>query len=154
MNFSSYIEENLREKLEEMKDSFPKAVVENANLYFLYVVNQQCDEYKKLVVPLKNGVFNKESLLAEIIKNRNNGGRRFNATGIYSYGFNVDDLATFMEEGDKGITEFKQVESMTFEPSIDYFQHHNSIFIFLSNEKNKNTKKTTMVPRRKTIKNL
>ena len=152
MNFSSYIDENIREKLDEMKDSFQKTIVENINLYFLYSVNQQCDEYKKIVVSLKNGILNKDVLLAEIIKNRNDGGRRFNVTGIYSYNFDTD-LATFMEEGDKGLTELNQVDSIIFKPSIDYFQHHNSVFIFLSNEKNKHTKKTTMVPRRKTIKN-
>ena len=148
MNFSSYMDE----KLEEMKDTFTKATVENINLYFLYVVNQHCEEYKKIVVPLKNGTLNKDVLLAEIIKNRTSGGRRFNATGIYSYGFDVEDLATFMDEGDNGLVEYKDVDSMVFKPSIDYFKHHNSVFIFFSNEKNKHTKKSNGAPKKRTLK--
>ena len=153
MNFSSYIEENIREKLEELKDTFSTSMVENINIYFLYVINQQCEEYKKIVVSLKNGVLSKDTLLAEIIKNRNDGGRRFNVTGIYTYGFDTD-LATFMEQGDKGLTELKEVESITFLPSVDYFQHHNSVFIFFSNEKNKHTKKTTTGPKKRTLKTV
>ena len=152
MNFSSFIEENIREKIQEC--SFEKKEVDNINLYFLYIVNHQCDEYTKTAVSLKNGVLNKDTLLAKIIQNRNYGGRRFNVTGIYSYGFDIDDLATFMEEGDKGITELKEVGQIIFNPSVDYFQQHNSVFIFLSNEKNKHTKKSVMVPRKKTIKSV
>jgi len=152
MNVLSYVEDNIQEKLNELKDNFEKGIVENVNLYFLYVVNQQCDEYQHEVVSLNNGVLQKDNLLAEIIKHRNEGGRRFNVTGIYKYGFDTDDLVQFMEEGDKGLIEFKEVENITFEPSIDYYQHHNSVFIFLSNEKNKYTKKMIGNPRKKTLK--
>ena len=148
MNFSSYIDE----KLEEMKDQFQKVIVEHINIYFLYVVNQQCEEYKKIVITLKNGTLNKDVLLAEIIKHRTSGGRRFNATGIYKYGFDTEDLATFVNEGDNGFIEYKDVENIDFNLTTDYFQHHNSLFIFLSNEKNKHTKKSQFTPKRKTLK--
>ena len=68
MNFSSYVEENIREEIEKHLDSFTKVTPEYVNIYFLYVVNNQCDEYAKEVVPLKNGVLTKEDILAEIVK--------------------------------------------------------------------------------------
>ena len=151
MNFSSYVEENIREEIEKHLDSFTKVTPEYVNIYFLYVVNNQCDEYAKEVVPLKNGVLAKDDLLAEIVKKRNDG-RRFNISGVYSYNFNVDDLADFVEKGDKGFIQHNSVDAIPYTESIDYFQHHNSLFIFLTNEKNKHTKKSTIVPKRKTLK--
>jgi hypothetical protein len=153
MNFSSYVEENIREEIEKYKDSFNKTMPEYVNIYFLYVINNQCDEYAKEVVPLKQGVLVKEDLLAEIVKKRNDG-RRFNIAGVYSYNFNVDDLATFVEQGDAGFTHHTNIDSIPYMQSVDYFQHHNSLFIFLTNEKNKHTKKSTIVPKRKTLKSL
>jgi len=151
MNFSSFVEENIREEIEKHKDNFNKITPEFVNIYFLYVVNNQCDEYAKEVVSLKNGILAKEDLLAEIVKKRNDG-RRFNISGVYSYNFNVDDLAGFVENGDAGFTQHTNVDAIEYSASIDYFQHHNSLFIFLSNEKNKNTKKTNIVPKRRTLK--
>jgi len=153
MNFSSYVEENIREEIEKHKNTFNKIMPEYVNIYFLYVVNNQCDEYAKEVVALKQGVLTKEDLLAEIVKKRNDG-RRFNISGVYSYNFNVDDLATFVEQGDSGFTLHTNVDAINYSQSVDYFQHHNSLFIFLTNEKNKHTRKSTIVPKRKTLKSV
>ena len=120
-------------------------------MYFFYVINNQCDEYIKEVIPLDQGVLTKESLLAEIVKKRNEG-RRFNISGMYGYHFNVDDLASFVENGDKGLHEYTEMEAINYNPSVDYFQHHNSLFVFLTNEKNKHTKKASIAPKRKTLK--
>ena len=150
MNFSSYVEENLREEIEK-HNNFTKTTPEYVNIYFFYVIHNQCDEYTKEVVSLNQGVLSKESLLAEIVKKRNEG-RRYNISGIYSYHFNVDDLAKFVENGDKGFTEYTEIDAINYNPSVDYFQHHNSLFVFLTNEKNKNTKKTITPSKRKTMK--
>ena len=91
--------------------------------------------------------------MAEIIKNRNDSGRRFNVTGIYNYNFDTDNLVDFMNNGHT-FNEFTSVHDIPFNKSIDYFEHHNAAFIFLSNEKNKNTKKTNIIPRKKTLKHL
>ena len=157
MNFSSYdddIKTSLKDDFENLKNNFVKETVSNINIYFLYNVNQVCEQYKKVIMPVVEGQLTKDALYSEIIKNRNDSGRRFNVNGIYAYNFDVDELFDYIETDDQCFKEYKQVENITFKPSFDYFQHHNSIFIFLSNEKNKHTKKTTMVPRRKTIKSL
>jgi hypothetical protein len=153
MNFSSYVELNIREEIEKHKNTFNKIMPEYVNIYFLYVVNNQCDEYAKEVVPLKQGVLTKEDLLAEIVKKRNDG-RRFNISGVYSYNFNVDDLSSFVEQGDSGFTIHTNVDAIDYSQSVDYFQHHNSLFIFLTNEKNKHTRKSIIVPKRKTLKSV
>lgn len=151
MNFSSFVEENLREEISKHENNFIKTCPEFVNIYFFYVINNQCDEYVKEVIPLHQGVLSKESLLAEIVKKRNDG-RRFNISGVYSYHFNVEDLAGFVENGDKGFTEYTDIEAINYNPSIDYFQHHNSLFVMLTNEKHKNTKKTNIPSKRRTAK--
>jgi hypothetical protein len=104
MNFSSYdeeIEENLISKVQALHNDFTKVDVQNVYVYFLYVVNQTCENYKRIVSPLTNGVLTKDNLMAEIVKNRNESGRRFNVTGIYNYNFDVDNLVDFINNGHK-----------------------------------------------------
>jgi len=156
MNFSSYdneIDEGLMNSIVKLKDQFNKIEIQNIYIYFLYVVNQTCENYKRIIIPVNDGVLSKESLMSEIIKNRNDSGRRFNVTGIYNYNFDKDDLVDFMNNGNT-MNEFTNVSDIHFNKSIDYFEHHNAAFIFLSNEKGKNTKKTNNMPRKKTLKHM
>lgn len=156
MNFSSYdneIDEDIANSIEKIKDQFNRVDVQSIYIYFLYIVNQSCETYKRIVIPINDGVLTKDTLMAEIIKNRNDSGRRFNVTGIYNYNFDKDDLVDFMNNGHT-FNEFTSVHDIPFNKSIDYFEHHNAAFIFLSNEKNKNTKKTNIIPRKKTLKHI
>ena len=156
MNFSSYdneIDEDITNSIEKLKDQFIRVDVQNIYIYFLYVVNQTCENYKPIVLPINDGVLTKDILMSEIIKNRNDSGRRFNVTGIYNYNFDKDDLVEFMNNGHV-LNEFTNVVDIPFNKSIDYFEHHNAAFIFLSNEKSKNTKKTNTIPRKKTLKHM
>jgi hypothetical protein len=52
------------------------------------------------------------------------------------------------------MNEYKNVEDIVFNSSIDYFEHHNSVFVLLSNEKSKHTKKSGNIPKKKTLKNV
>ena len=156
MNFSSYdneIDEDIMNSIENLKDQFNKIDVQHIYIYFLYVVNQTCENYKRIIVPINDGILSKDVLMSEIIKNRNESGRRFNVTGIYNYNFDKDDLVEFMNNGNT-LNEYKNVSDIPFNKSIDYFEHHNAAFIFLSNEKGKNTKKTNNIPRKKTLKHM
>ena len=156
MNFSSYdneIDEDIMNSIEKLKDQFNKIDVQHIYIYFLYVVNQTCENYKRIIVPINDGNLSKDVLMSEIIKNRNESGRRFNVTGIYNYNFDKDDLVEFMNNGNT-LNEYKNVTDFPFNKSIDYFEHHNAAFIFLSNEKGKNTKKTNNIPRKKTLKHM
>ena len=89
--------------------------------------------------------------MTEIVKNRNESGRRFNVSGIYSYNFDKTDLKDFLNNGST-MGEYKTVDNIPFNKSIDFFEHHNSIFVFMNNEKNKNTKKSNVVGKSRTIK--
>ena len=156
MNFSSYdneIDEDIMNSIVKLKDQFNRVDIQNIYIYFLYVVNHTCENYKRIVIPINDGVLTKDTLMTEILKNRNEGGRRFNVTGIYNYNFDKDDLVDFMNNGHT-LNEFTSVQDIPFNKSIDYFEHHNSAFIFLSNEKGKNTKKTNNIPRKKTLKHI
>ncbi len=157
MNFSSIdddIQVNLKEDIEDLKNFFVKEPVSNINIYFLYNVNQVCEQYKKVIMPVVDGQITKDALYSEIIKNRNDSGRRFNVNGIYSYNFDADDLFDYTETDDSCFKEYKQVENIAFKPSFDYFQHHNSLFVFFTNEKTKNTRKSVQPIKKKTLKNV
>jgi hypothetical protein len=159
MNFSSYddnIHKTLKDDLAKIKDEFVKEDVSNINIYFLYSVNNVCEQYKKIVVNVVDGRFTKDELYSEIIKNRNEAGRRYNVNGVYSYNFNVDELFEFIEtdQDDHCFKEYKQIENVDFKPSFNYFQHHNSLFVFFTNEKGKSTRRSGQSSKKKTAKNV
>ena len=151
MNFSSdTLDKNLNELLDTFNTKINIIEVQNIYVYFFYVIQNTCDIYKRIIVPLTNGVLLKENLMTEIVKNRNESGRRFNVSGIYNYNFDKD-LAEFLNNG-KEMEQYKSVENITYNNSIDFFEHHNSLFVFLTNEKNKNTKKSVPSIKHKTLK--
>jgi len=135
------VDEDLTEKIEKMYETtmFQKGVVNMVNVYFFYCVNQSLEQYTKVVLPLKLGSLSKDELLSTILKYRLHDGRRFNVTGIYDYHFNPD-LIEFLKEDECPLKEH-QVETIKFDPSIELFHHHTSIFILLNNEKTRHTKK-------------
>jgi hypothetical protein len=119
------------------------------HLYFFYVLQGNCEDYKRITVELKaNGVLSRETLNDEIVKNRTEGGRRFHVTGIYSFRFDETDLAKFSETNGRYFHNHSQVESIQFPKSPELFQHHNSVFIWMSCEQHRKTKRTEMTGRR------
>jgi len=143
MILDNVVDENLNEKIEKLlKETsiFNKSSAEMVNIYFFYSVNQTLEEYTKIVVPLKGGNLNKDDLLTNILKYRTNDGRRYNLNGIYAYQFD-SDIVEFLKDNECSVKEHKQVEDIKFEPMVELFQHHSSIFIILNNEKTKHTKK-------------
>lgn len=128
------------------------------NLYFLYVLNGSCEEYKKTVMELKGeSILSKDDFMSEIIKYRVNCGRKYNVSGIYSYrlNFNNNELENFMNNSDECFFSHSQVESIKFPESIELFQHHNSIFVLLTSDQVKKTKRlTSAIQAKRTIKNI
>lgn len=131
---------------DEEEDYFNLVDNQYVNIYFFYCIHGNCEQYKKVVLPLKLSSLTKEDFMAEIVKNRNNHGRRFNLSGIYSFknSLTKEDLETFITNPEKInlFYEYKQVESILFNKSIEIFQHHNSVFVFLSCDQNKKSRKS------------
>jgi hypothetical protein len=123
------------------------------HLYFFYVLQGNCEEYKKITVELKaNGLLSRDTLTDEIVKNRTEGGRRYHVNGIYSFRFDEKNLLHFAEsEPNKYFHNHTQVEPIQFPPSPELFQHHNSVFIWLGCEQRRKTKRTE-VSNKKTLK--
>lgn len=149
--------ENLRQLCED--NYFNMAENKYVNLYFLYIVNGTCEQYKKEVVELRgDSLLTREDFMAEIIKYRVNSGRKFNVIGIYSYRpeFTNDELEQFVTLPVNCFFSHSQVETIRFPESIELFQHHNSVFILMSSDQVKKTLKsgTGGSAVRKTIKNL
>lgn len=130
--------------------------VENkfVHIYFFYVLQGQCEQYKKITVELKaKGILARDTLTDEIVKNRTEGGRRYHVTGIYSFQFDEKDLVKFAETPCEYFHNHSQVEPIQFNKSPELFQHHNSVFIWLSCEQQRKTKRVTEKPdKRSTIK--
>jgi hypothetical protein len=128
------------------------------NIYFFYSISGVCEQYNKVVLPLKFGSLTKEDFMAEIIKNRNSHGRRFNLSGIYSFKniLSKDNLQSFLTNPDKHnmFFEYKNVESIHFNKSIEMYQHHNSVFVFLSCDQTRKSRKSlsSLSNGRKTLK--
>lgn len=152
MNFSSsMIDKNYEEMINNFKNNTNVIEIENIYVYFFYNVNNTCDSYKREIVNLTNGTLLKETLMKEIVKNRNDSGRRFNVSGIYSYNFDTTDLTNFLDN-EIEFKEYTNVDNIKFNNSIDFFEHHNSLFVFFTNEKNKNTKKSGENTKSRTLK--
>ena len=152
MNFSSsMIDKNYEEMINNFKNNTNVIEIENIYVYFFYNVNNTCDSYKREIVNLTNGTLLKETLMKEIVKNRNDSGRRFNVSRIYSYNFDTTDLTNFLDN-EIEFKEYTNVDNIKFNNSIDFFEHHNSLFVFFTNEKNKNTKKSGENTKSRTLK--
>jgi len=137
------LSEEISKKVEKIINEttiFNKSNVDMVNVYFFYCINHSLEQYTKVVVPLKLGNLSKDELLTNILKYRTNDGRRYNLNGIYAYQFD-SDIVEFLKDNECSVKEHKQVEDIKFEPMVELFQHHSSIFIILNNEKTKHTKK-------------
>ena len=138
----SHTEEMTR--LKSLCDEHYFDYVENkfVHLYFFYVLQGQCEQYKKITVELKaNGLLSRDTLTDEIVKNRTEGGRRYHVNGIYSFRFDETDLVKFVESPSHYFHNHSQVESIHFAKSPELFQHHNSVFIWLGCEQQRKTKR-------------
>ena len=133
---------------------FKKSPNQFVNIYFFYAINGHCEQYKKSVLPLKLGVLTREDFMAEIISHRIDTGRRYNVSSIYSYKVETkeDQLVDFVKNANVPFTTYKQVEAISFPPSLELFQHHNSVFVFLSSDQSKKSRKTSLNPSKKTLK--
>jgi len=147
MNLPGSMEISNAEELKRLKslcDENYFDYVENkfVHLYFFYVLQGQCEQYKKITVELKaKGILSRDTLTDEIVKNRTEGGRRYHVTGIYSFQFDETDLVKFAECPAHYFHSHSQVEPIQFANSPELFQHHNSVFIWLSCEQQRKTKR-------------
>jgi hypothetical protein len=133
---------------------FQKSPNQFVNIYFFYAINGHCEQYKKSVLPLKLGVLTREDFMAEIISHRIDTGRRYNVSSIYSYKVETkeNEIEEFVKTANVPFTTYTQVEAISFPPSLELFQHHNSVFVFLSSDQAKKSRKTSLNPSKKTLK--
>jgi hypothetical protein len=121
------------------------------NVYFFYIQNGTCEEYRKTQVPLKEGVLTKEEFTGELLKHRVFKGQRYQLYQLYTYHVNVEEDNLPEMNIHNSFEGHAQVEAMEFPPSLELFQHHNSVFVFLSTEQVRKTRRT-MMGTKKTLK--
>ena len=133
---------------------FKKSPNQFVNIYFFYAINGHCEQYKKSVLPLKLGLLTREDFMAEIISHRIDTGRRYNVSSIYSYKVETkeNEIEEFVKTANVPFTTYTQVEAISFPPSLELFQHHNSVFVFLSSDQAKKSRKTSLNPSKRTLK--
>ena len=92
--------------------------------------------------------------MAEIISHRMDNGRRYNVSSIYSYKVETKEheLVDFVKNPNVPFNIYTQVESISFPPSLELFQHHNSVFVILSSDQTKKSRRVSSAPMRKTLK--
>ncbi len=122
-------------------------------VYFFYVLHGHCDQSAKATVELKRGILTRESLTDEIVRHRNQGGRRYHVTGIYSFLFDEPDMMKFATSTASYLRTHKQIEMMSFPKSPELFQHHNSVFILMGCDQSRKSKRTEAPARNVTLKN-
>lgn len=129
--------------------------VENkfVQVFFFYIFQGKCEQYIKTTAELKRGVLTREALTDEIVRHRNQGGRRYHVTGIHSFTFDEKDLVHFAEQSPSYLHTHKQVELITFPNSPELFQHHNSVFVLMGCDHTRKSKRTEIPVRRMTLKN-
>jgi hypothetical protein len=149
------MEKEEREKLKSLCEDHYFDYVENkfVHLYFFYVFQGNCEQYTKTTVELKRGILTRETMTDEIVRHRNQGGRRYHVTGIYRFCFDEPDLMKFVETPVSYLHTHKQVEVAPFPKSPELFQHHNSMFILLGCDQTRKSKRTEMPTKRLTLKN-
>ena len=142
-------------KLKSMCEDKYFDYVENKfiQVYFFYLLQGTCQQYKKTTVELKRGILTRESITDEIVKHRNEGGRRYHVSGMYSFCFDETDLVKFAESPVSYLRTHKQIEPVSFPKSPELFQHHNSMFILLGCDHSRKTKRTDGPIKRMTLKN-
>ena len=123
-----------------------------ANVYFFYIQNGTCEEYRKAQVPLKEGVLTKEEFTGELLKHRVFKGQRYQLYQLYTYHVNVLEENLPEMNIHNTFEGHAQVGSMEFPPSLELFQHHNSVFVFLSTEQVKKTRRALLGQVKKTLK--
>jgi hypothetical protein len=122
-----------------------------ANVYFFYIQNGSCDEYRKVQVPLKEGLLTKEEFTGELLKHRVFKGQRYQLYQLYHYHVNLLEENLPDMEIHNAFEGHAHIEPMEFPPSLELFQHHNSVFVFLSTEQVKKTRRS-IVATKKTMK--
>ena len=121
------------------------------NVYFFYIQNGTCEEYRKTQVPLKEGVLTKEEFTGELLKHRVFKGQRYQLYQLYTYHVNVEEENLPDMNIHNSFEGHAHVEAMEFPPSLELFQHHNSVFVFLSTEQVRKTRRT-LLGAKKTLK--
>jgi hypothetical protein len=122
-----------------------------ANVYFFYIQNGSCEEYRKVQVPLKEGLLTKEEFTGELLKHRVFKGQRYQLYQLYHYHVNLLEENLPDMEIHNAFEGHAHIEPMEFPPSLELFQHHNSVFVFLSTEQVKKTRRS-IVATKKTMK--
>jgi hypothetical protein len=136
---------------------FKTAPNESINLYLFYCVHRECEEYEVLTFPLgPDGTLDKASFLRLLSEFRTRNGRKYNVVGLHTYHVGMKDVGLvdfYNAETDPYLTTHKKFDqTVQFPPSLEFFQHHNSMFIFLMSEQVKKTKRTSMPTKRITMK--
>ena len=158
MNFDTDVNEhqdNIKQTIQKLQTSqlFDKSIVKDLHLFFFYVINQKLETFKRIDLTINDSLLTKNELLSNILKNKNEDGRKFNITGIYKYHFNETDLSDFVDNNtlSKWFTSLSKVDDVPYEKSIEIFQDYTSLFIILQNEKSIKTKRQTDQKKNKTI---
>lgn len=134
---------------EEISSMFHKEENQEINLFFLYSIQKNIKYYKKEVHTLEtNNKLSLEELKTKILENRIEEGRRYNVNDIYVFSLD-EDMDQLNDYKEKDFLCCKKLSEVSFPSSVNYFKHHNSVYIFLSSEPKKTKRNLNEISTRK-----
>jgi|TARA_B110000285_G_scaffold37354_1_gene40453 hypothetical protein len=139
---SEDILENLENLMHNSSVFKTNSNVNNINCTIFYFDNHDFISYKKNEIEIKDNLLSKTELMKLILNNNKHHSKNFDLTGIYKFEVNLkeDELRSFCSNPEKHsfLKKYKNIQDVTFSPSIKILNDSNSVFLFFTKKSKKN----------------
>ena len=135
------------EKQELPYENFYKENVDNVNIFYIYINNNNnIYNIKKEELPISESILRKEKLVYLIKKYRNNNQIKHNLISVLQYNIDIspDDIKDLLKNKNLNFLSVKNsLNDIKWNDTIQYFKKINALYILFYQEKktNKQTKK-------------
>lgn len=144
------------ENREQLYDVFCRDNIDNIDIVFLYVKENNIVLVKKKNILLKENTIENNNIIDLIIKYKKVNNKKYKVKHVFSYNFNLDNIDNLSEEN---VINFIKEESIhkpiILDKSIKYFEKLNSIYFVMEERKPSRllTKRSYVSPKNKTRRN-
>ena len=139
--------ENFDKVLENNRFFVMNDQIKEINTFLFYCENDEILNYKKYEVSVNSNKLTKKELLTIILNNNKYYNKKYDLIGIYKYCFDLEPekLKSFCDDplSTNFMTSYSKVQDIEFSPSIESFQHNNSIVLIFNKQKQTKSKKSS-----------
>ena len=129
------------EKLEKNYDLFYEETIDNINIVFFYINNNELEKIRQENIDINDGVLAKDQLIYIINDNKHILKTKYYLSGIlkYNVSLNPKEILEFLKTEDKSkysfLQKLKSVDDIYFKDTITMFNDYNSLYIFFNKTK-------------------